>query len=88
MISDGSMKVPRELDIITKHCVIEVKGKQGRKSVTQFREQKKYATSRNKKHIVYAPNILYAAKREYTKQGYIITTTKEELINEMKEVEK
>ena len=88
MISDKVLDKSRELDIITKHCVIEVKSTTAKQSSTQFREQKKFATSRNKKHIVYAPNIPYAAKREYTKQGCVITTTKEELINEMKEVEK
>ena len=63
------------------HYLIEIKGGNGRRSLTQFKKQKEYATEHNKTHIVFAPNILNAVKREYTKQGYTITTSIDELIN-------
>ena len=85
---DANIGRMREFDIITKKCIFEVKSKQVRRKLTQLQQQKLYAESRNKKHIVFAPEILPACRREYEQKGIIITTSKYELLQEMKEVKK
>ena len=78
----------RELDIITKKCIIEVKGKKVRHCLTQFQAQQRIAERKNKTHIVYAPNILDRTKYDYEKNGIKIASNFEKLINIMKEYEK
>ncbi|MBR2479315.1 MAG: hypothetical protein IKB47_02800 [Clostridia bacterium] len=80
---------PRELDIITKKCIIEVKsGKKVRKGLRQFEGQKRYAESRGKIHIVYAPKMPQIARNTYGKMGITIVSNYTDLINMMKEHEK
>lgn len=85
---DENIGREREFDIITKKCIIEVKSKQVRRKLTQLQQQKLYAESKNKKHIVFAPEILPACKREYEQNGIVITTSKYELLQAMKGVKK
>ena len=78
----------REFDIITKNCIIEVKGQQVRRKLTQFLQQKSYAESKRKRHIVFAPEILSACQRDYEKNGIVITKSLNELIRIIKEFKK
>ena len=78
----------REFDIITKRCIIEVKGKQVRHSLTQFLAQKRVAEQKNKVHIVFAPKILRRVQYDYEKNGIKVTKDFESLIRTMKEYEK
>ena len=71
-IFDPGLGRPRELDIVTKKCIIEVKSGKKPKGLTQFLGQKRFAESRNKKHIVFAPNILSAAKKSHEQSGIVI----------------
>lgn len=80
---------PRELDIITKKCIIEVKsGKKVKKGLRQFEGQKRYAASRGKIHVVYAPKMPTMARHTYGKMGITIVSNYTDLINIMKEHEK
>ena len=85
---DPSLGRPRELDIVTKKCIIEVKSGRKPKGLTQFLGQKTYAESRNKKHIVFAPNIFAAAKRSHERSGITIIRDYKILIETIKEYEK
>ena len=89
MVKHCSLGGPRELDIITKKCIIEVKsGKKVRKGLRQFEGQKRYAESRGKIHIVYAPKMPQIARNTYGKMGITIVSNYTDLINMMKEHEK
>lgn len=80
---------PRELDIITKRCIIEVKsGPKPRGALRQFLAQKQFANSKNKQHIVFAPNMPLRAKIQHRKNGIVITGNIKNLINLIKEYEK
>ena len=78
----------REFDIITKRCIIEVKSSGKPNGLTQFLGQKSYAESKNKKHIVFAPNIFTAAKRSHERSGITIIKDYTMLIEMIKEYEK
>lgn len=78
----------REFDIMTKKVIIEVKSGKARKCLTQLQEQNKFANSKGKKYVVYAPNILDGAKRDYIRNGIVIKTKISDLINFIKENEK
>ena len=78
----------RELDIVTKKCIIEVKGKKVRHCLIQFQAQKRLAELKNKVHIVFAPNILSRTQYDYEKNGIKFANNFETLIKMMKEHEK
>lgn len=78
---------PREFDIITKKCIIEVKSKHAKKCLNQFLQQKRYAESKNKKHIVFAPTMPTMTKIDYERHGVIIVRDYKSLINMIKEYE-
>lgn len=78
----------REVDIVTQRTIIEVKSGTVHHKAPQLLAQKKYAASRKKQHIVYAPDIAYGTKIAYSKMGLTIATSKQELINYLKEYEK
>jgi len=85
---DSNLNNEREFDIITKKCIIEVKsGKKIKRGLRQFEGQKKYAESKKKKHIVYAPNLRLNAQNEYKKHGIAIVTDIPSLIKIIKEHE-
>ena len=86
---DPGLGRPRELDIITKRCIIEVKsGSKPSRALKQFLGQKRYAESKSKKHIVFAPKMPITAKNEHRKNGIIITGNLQNLIKLIKESEK
>ena len=78
----------REFDIITKKCIIEVKsGRNGRKMEKQFKSQKRYAESKNKQHIVFAPNLPVMAIINFKRKGFNITNDIKMVITTIKEYE-
>lgn len=86
---DPFINKPREFDIITRKSIIEVKsGKSGSKLYKQFLSQKKYAESRKKQHIVFAPNLSNMARCCFENGGIKIVKDYESLIREIKEFEK
>ena len=86
---DPLLGTERELDIITKKCIIEVKsGKKPKKALKQFLGQQQFAKLIQKKHIVYCPTMPLMAKNEHRKSGIIITGDMEHLIEFIKENEK
>ena len=80
-VFDKGLGKKRELDIITKTAIIEVKGRAARKKSKQLLGQKKYAESQDKIHILFAPNISKATKFAYNKIGINIATDTNELIS-------
>lgn len=85
---DSFLGGPRELDIITKKCIIEVKSGKKPKGLKQFLGQKTYAESKNKKFFVFAPKILTMAKISHEKNGITIVKDFKLLIKAIKEHEK
>ena len=85
---DPHIGQPRELDIITKKCIIEVKSGKVSHKLFQFQSQKRYADTVKKKHILYAPDIHAPTKRDYEKNGIIIKCSMKELTKTIKEYEK
>jgi hypothetical protein len=86
---DQGLGRSRELDIITKKCIIEVKsGPKPSRALKQFLGQKRYAESKRKKHIVFAPKMPTMAKNEHRKNGITITGNLQNLIELIKENEK
>ena len=86
---DPGLGRPRELDIVTKRCIIEVKsGPKPSRALKQFLGQKRYADSRGKKHIVYAPEMPTMAKNQHGKSGITITGDLRNLIKLIREHEK
>ena len=77
----------REFDIITKKCIIEVKGNKVKRCLNQFLQQKKYAECKNKQHIVFAPTIPTMTKIDYEKHGIKIVKDYKSLVNTIKEYE-
>ncbi len=78
----------REFDIITQRCLVEIKSGKARRCLTQLLEQKEYACSNHKKHILFAPDISKGTKRAYENQGITIVRTTEQLISFVKENDK
>jgi len=79
--SDNS---PHELDIICKDAIIEVKSGRKPGCLTQCLKQKEYATIRHKKHILFAPDLSFNARRVYESFGLNVATNENELIKEIK----
>jgi hypothetical protein len=78
----------REFDIITKKCIIEVKGgSNGSKMEKQFLKQKRYAAYKNKQYIIFAPNLPVMAIINFKKKGFNILNDIKTLINNIKEYE-
>ena len=75
----------REFDIITKKCIIEVKSGEVSRRLKQLKGQMNYAKSKNKHHVLYAPGIRLATKKDYEKHGITIKTTIKDLIQQIKE---
>ena len=78
----------RELDIVTKKCIIEVKTGKVAHKLFQFQCQKRFADTVKKHHIVYAPDIHSPTKRDYEKNGIVIKCSTKELTQAIKEHEK
>ena len=78
----------RELDIITKKCIIEVKSGKVAHKLFQFQSQKRFASIKKKNHIVFAPDIHNPTKRDYEKNGIVVKRSMPELIQTIKEYEK
>ena len=78
----------RELDIITKKCIIEVKSGKVAHKLFQFQSQKRFAFEKKKNHIVFAPDIHNPTKRDYEKNGIVVKCSLPELIQTIKEYEK
>lgn len=74
----------RELDIIGKNAIIEVKGGYHLGYINQLTKQKEIADRCNKKVILFAPHITYNATQEYLKIGIKVTKDLESLIKEVK----
>ena len=86
---DPGLGRSRELDIVTKRCIIEVKsGPKPSRALKQFLGQKRYADNRGKKHIVYAPEMPTMAKNQHRKSGITITGDLRNLIKLIREHEK
>ena len=69
-----------EVDIETKRYVIEIKGGKGKHFVRQFHKEVAYARMHNKSFIAFAPNMSYAVKREAIRQGFVIVSSEQELV--------
>lgn len=82
-IKDPVSGLLRELDIETKKYLVEVKSGSVEHCEKQFYAQKIYCKKKNKKHIVFAPNISQHRKWVYEQHGFTIITKLEDL----KEVE-
>ena len=86
--NDPFLGKPRELDIVTKKCIIEVKsGPKPRGALRQFLGQKQFAEFENKHHIVFAPKMPTMAKNQHRKVGITITSKLEKLIDLIREHE-
>lgn len=86
---DSLLAKPRELDIVTKRCIIEVKsGPKPSRALKQFLGQKRFAESQNKRHIVFAPSMPTMAKNQHRKSGITITGDLKKLIRIIKEYER
>ena len=86
---DAFLSREREFDIITRKCIIEVKsGTKPRGALKQFLGQKQFAESKNKHHIVFAPNMPQTAKKQHRKSEITITGNLNKLINLIKGYEK
>lgn len=86
---DRFVKSTREFDIITKKCIIEIKsGAKVTGGQRQFLRQKRLAESLGKKHVVFAPNMLTAAKKAHERSGITIISDYKSLTNFIKEHEK
>ena len=87
-VFDKNLNRYREMDIITRHTIVEVKTGSAQKKSKQLLGQKQYAKEHNKAHIVFAPDISKATKREYNRMGLNITTSLQELVNMFRRYER
>ena len=85
---DRNINNVRELDIATRKCIIEVKSGKVSGALKQFLAQKRFAEGRNKKHVVFAPDIFFNTKRDYENNGIVVKKDINNLINFIKENEK
>ena len=72
------------MDIICKRGFVEVKSSSHPHCLTQVLIQKRYADKRQKKHILYAPNISERAKQVYEKNRIIVAKHLNEIVKELK----
>ena len=78
------IKGTREIDIMTKNSIIEVKSGKVRHKTKQFLEQKDLANDHKKHHIVYAPDITDKKYLELKSKGINVVRTKDELLERNK----
>ncbi len=74
----------REFDIITKKCIIEVKGGTAKNKTKQYFAQKRFAEEHRKDYIIIAPNMAYGTKKFLQNEGFHIVANTTDLIQEMK----
>ena len=75
---DPLLGKPRELDIITKKCLIEIKTGKASRRLKQLQGQQQYAKHIGKQHVLYAPDIHNNTFKDYEKNGI---TIKKQLMN-------
>ena len=68
-----------EVDIETRHLVIEVKSGKVKHFLNQFKTETAYARLRNKELVVYAPNMSKTRKNLAIKLGFNVVSTESEL---------
>lgn len=66
----------REVDIVTKNAIIEIKSGISKHASTQLLEQKELSIEYNKIHIVYAPDITNRKFNEWKEKGIDVVKTK------------
>ena len=74
----------REIDIMTKNSIIEVKSGKVRHKTKQFFEQQDLAKDYRKSHIVYAPDITDKKYYELKSKGINVVRDKSELLERNK----
>lgn len=74
----------REIDIMTKNSIIEVKSGKVRHKTKQFLEQQDLAREHNKSHIVYAPDITDKKFNELKSKGITVVRNKNDLLERNK----
>ena len=84
---DENIGKPREFDIIAKKCIIEVKSGDVVKREKQFLSQLKYTKLHGLQHFIFAPDINKIRTYQYTKDGFDISKTLDELIRKVKEMQ-
>lgn len=88
IVTDVENGKKRELDIVTKSHIIEVKSGKARHSLTQFKAQKLLAAAKKREYLVYAPSIASGAEKSYLNQDIRIVKTIDELKRIIKESKK
>ena len=78
------IKQPREIDLMTKDYIIEVKSGKVKHRTSQFIDQQDLAKEHNKSHIVYAPDITDKKYNELLNKGIDVVRTKNDLIRKVK----
>ena len=81
------IKKTREIDLVTKKFIIEVKSGKVRHKSSQLTEQINLARDINKKHLLFAPDIGDTKYKELTNKGIIVYRKKEDLMEEFKKWE-
>ncbi len=84
---DENIKDKREFDIITKKCIIEVKSGDVVKREKQFLAQLKYTKFHGVQYFIFAPDLNRIRTYQYTKDGFNISKTLDELIRKVKEIQ-
>ena len=74
----------REIDLVTKKFIIEVKSGKVRHKSSQLLEQANLAKDLNKKHLLYAPDISDKKYNELKNKGIIVYRKKGDLMEEFK----
>ena len=74
----------REIDIMTKSSIIEVKSGKVRHRTSQFLDQQDFAKDYKKSHIVYAPDITDKKFNELKTKGINVVRNKNELLERNK----
>ncbi len=82
---DTTINNVRELDIVTKKCIIEIKGGTGSRNTHQLLAQKRFAEMKKKQHVLFAPEISYRNEGRYKKHGIEIKRDIKTLIQFIKE---
>ena len=78
------IKSTREIDLVTKKCIIEIKSGKVKHRSKQFLAQKDFAKDYNKHHIVYAPDITDKKLIELKNKGIDVVRKKEDLLERIK----
>ena len=78
------IKGTREIDIMTKNSIIEVKSGKVRHKTKQFLEQQDLANNHKKTHVVYAPDITDRKYAELKAKGINVVRCKNDLLERNK----